>query len=67
MAADKIHSRVEELTKVLCKRSLASVRGSKRATLAALPDPTHSLAVSQEALQECVRVIAEAMKQGKAK
>lgn len=61
--SDKIHQRAEELTTVWRKRTLASLRGSKRATVAALPDPTHSLAVSQVALQECVRVIAEAMKQ----
>lgn len=61
--AEKMQQRVDEITKVLCKRTLASLRGSKRATVASLPDPTHSLAVSQQALHECLHVIAEAMMQ----
>lgn len=58
VAREKIHQRVDELAKLLCKRTLSSLRGAKRATVASLPDPNHSLAVSQEALHDCIREIS---------
>jgi len=62
IALAQFRQRVDELAGVISKRSLTSLRGAKRATVAALPDPTHSLAVSQEALQDCVRELAKLMK-----
>ena len=58
VAPDKLHPRIEELTTLLSKRSLTALRGAKRATVASLPDPTHSLTVSLEAIGECIRELA---------
>jgi enoyl-CoA hydratase/carnithine racemase len=55
VALDQMPRRVEDLAGLLAKRSLTALRGAKRATLAAIPDPAPSLAVSLEVLTDCFR------------
>lgn len=50
-----LQQRVTELTALLSKRSLHSLRGAKRATVAALPDTAPSLEVSCESIAACIR------------
>lgn len=60
VAQDHLHRRVDDLARLLAKRSLTALRGAKRATLAAIPDPAPSLAVSLEVLTNCFRELANA-------
>jgi enoyl-CoA hydratase/carnithine racemase len=53
IAPDQLHHRVERLADLLTKRSLVALRGAKRATRAAIPDPAPSLGVSLDAIVDC--------------